>query len=106
VANPGAHDNDIHELEALRSRIPIGMFRGLYKDVDKAGIQYGRMKFHASFSEIVSIFGIINQPEALLETEATKKGRIEPHFDAMRSVSVRGFLWSSTRIDKVAKVRY
>jgi hypothetical protein len=42
------------------------------------------------FSEIIFLFGntVVNKLEALLDSEFTKRGRIEHHFYAMKSVSI------------------
>jgi hypothetical protein len=121
--DPGANGSDIHQLKVFRSRMPLGMFRELYKDVHKATIQYGRMAFHDNeearsrfiasfFGEIVSVFrsSIVNRPEGLLESEVTKKGRIEYHFNALRSVSIvfievkKVYTVGKDRLDVVAQV--
>ena len=77
------------------------MFRNICADVDKAMLQYGRMDSHDTeearsrfiaslFSEIICLFGnaVVNKPEGLLDSEFTKKGRIEHHFYAVNSVSI------------------
>ena len=64
------------------------------------------------FSEIVSLFGcaIINNPEALLDAEFTKKGRIEHHFYSMNSVSIvfievkKTYVLGKGRLDIIAQV--
>jgi hypothetical protein len=47
-------------------------------------------KYLQFFPEIVCLFGsaVINKPEGLLDSEFTKRGRIEHHFYAMDSVSI------------------
>src|SRR5437667_3015608 len=64
------------------------------------------------FSEIVCLFGstVIKKPEGLLDSEFTKKGRIEHHFYAMSSVSIVFFEVKKTytlgvgRLDVIAQV--
>ena len=69
-------------------------------------------KFPQLFSEIVCLFrsAIINKPEGLLESELTKRGRIEHHFYAMDSVSIvfvevgKTFVLGRGRLDVIMQV--
>jgi len=121
--DPTALGRDILPLDTFQSRIPKDMFLNICKDVDRALAQYGRMASHDNeearsrflasiFTEIVSLFGntVVNKPEALLDAEFTKRGRIEHHFVAMDSVSivfieVKKLLVSGTgKLDIIAQV--
>ncbi|KAL1965980.1 hypothetical protein VTN77DRAFT_4920 [Rasamsonia byssochlamydoides] len=88
-------------LEVFRSRIPTDMFREIIEDVELALKQYGpleshdneetRSRFLASlFNRIIGLFEsiIINKPGGLLESEFSKKGRIEHHFVAVDAISI------------------
>ncbi|KAI9780040.1 MAG: hypothetical protein M1839_007022 [Geoglossum umbratile] len=99
--DPSAMGTDIRPLETFRSRIPNDLFRSICADVDDAILQYGRMDSHDNeearsrfiasfFSKIVCLFGsaMVNKPEGLLDSEFTKRGKIEHHFYAMNSVSI------------------
>ena len=64
------------------------------------------------FSEIVFLFGgsVINKPEGLLESEFTKRGRIEHYFYAMTLVSIifievkKEYTSGTARLDVIAQV--
>jgi hypothetical protein len=64
------------------------------------------------FSEVVCLFGgsVINKLEGLLESEFTKRGRIEHHFYAMQSVSIifieikKEYTSGTGRLDVLAQV--
>ncbi|KAH0541742.1 hypothetical protein FGG08_003834 [Glutinoglossum americanum] len=99
--DPSAGGTDIRPLETFRSRIPKDLFWSICTDVDNAILQYGRMDSHDNeearsrfiaslFSKIVCLFGstVVNKPEGLLDSEYTKRGRIEHHFYALNSVSI------------------
>jgi hypothetical protein len=131
--------NDIPKLEVFRSRLSKDVFREVYRDVRKASLQYGRMEHHSNeetrsryitsvsrtkfpirsnlthlqlFSEVVALFrcAIVNNPEGLLDTEFTKKGRIEHHFCAVNSVSIvfievkKTYVMGEGRLDIIAQV--
>jgi hypothetical protein len=99
--DPSAEGSDILPLKTFRSRIPANVFGDICRDVDAAMEQYGRLEDHDNeearsrfitslFSQIVSLFGhaVTNNPEGLLESEFTKKGRIEHHFITVKSASI------------------
>lgn len=99
--DPSRNGGDILPLDVLRSRIPNNLFHNVGKDIDEAIVQYGRLTSHnieearsrfiaSLFSKIVCLFGsaVVIEPEGLLDAEFTKKGRIEHHFYAMKSISV------------------
>ena len=46
--DPGKMGDDIRKLEVFRSRLPMDVFREIYRDVRKASLQYGRMQYHSS----------------------------------------------------------
>ncbi|KAI9760483.1 MAG: hypothetical protein M1840_002411 [Geoglossum simile] len=121
--DPHAFGRDIKELEIFRSRLPVGVFRTIFEDVQKVSIQYGRMVSHeneearsrfiaAIFAEIVCLFGctVINKPERLLDSDVTKKGRIEHHFYALNSISIvfievkKEMFAGTAQLDVVAQV--
>jgi len=99
--DPSANGDDILPLDTFRSRIPKNVFRNICIDIDKAILQYGKMDSHDNeetrsrfiaslFSEIVCLFGnaVVNHPEGLLDSEFTRRGRIEHHFYAVNSISI------------------
>jgi hypothetical protein len=121
--NPDAGGSDIQQLDTFRSRIPIDVFRKICSDINDAILQYGRMAYHDNeearsrfiasfFSKIVGLFGsaVVNKPEALLDSEFTKRGRIEHHFYALRSVSIvfievkKPYVEGKGRLDIIAQV--
>jgi hypothetical protein len=121
--NPDAEGSDIRELDTFRSRIPIDIFEKILADVNLAMLQYGRMAYHKNeearsrfiaslFSRVVGLFGnaIVNKPEAMLDSEFTKREGIEHHFYALRSVSVvfievkKVLVLGDGRLDIIAQV--
>ncbi|KAN0073248.1 hypothetical protein V8E54_008468 [Elaphomyces granulatus] len=99
--DPNAGGRDMKPLEVFRSRIPKDIFKDITKDVDAALILYGPLESHDNEETrsrfIASLFGrlvclfqntIVNKPEGLLESEFTRKGRIEHHFIAVESISI------------------
>jgi hypothetical protein len=122
--DPDADGRDIRKLDTFRSRLPLDIFRKIHSDdVDLATLQYGRMESHNNeearsrfiasfFTRIVSLFGsaVINKPEALLDSEFTKSGRIEHHFYVLSSVSIvfievkKTYISGDGRLDIIAQV--
>ncbi|OJD11012.1 hypothetical protein AJ78_08130 [Emergomyces pasteurianus Ep9510] len=115
--------SDIQRVEVCRSRIPDAMFREIVTDVDESLTQYGPLEDHdneetrsrffaALFNKIVCLFNsaVINKPEGILDSEVTKRGRIEHHFLALKSVSIvfievkRELATGKHRMDMTAQV--
>jgi hypothetical protein len=98
-----AHDN-----EEARSRFITSVGCSLYhvptSDPDTRYLQF--------FSEIICLFGstVVNKPEGLLDSEFTRKGRIEHHFYAMGPVSIvfievkKTYVLGKGRLDVIAQV--
>ncbi|KAJ5977690.1 hypothetical protein N7501_001032 [Penicillium viridicatum] len=99
--DPDRADRDMLPLDVCRSRIPTDLFRDIVRDVEDAFTQYGPLDAHENeearsrficslFSRIVCLFKsvVVNKPETLLESEFTRRGRIEHHFISLDSVSV------------------
>jgi hypothetical protein len=121
--DPDVNGNDIKRLQTFRSRIPLGIFEKIFADVNKASLQYGRMVHHDNeearsrfiasfFTEIVCLFGnaVVNKPEAYLDAEFTKRGRIEHHFYALNSISIvfieikKTYTVGKAKLDTIAQV--
>ncbi|KAE8133560.1 hypothetical protein BDV38DRAFT_257966 [Aspergillus pseudotamarii] len=99
--DPSGTGRDMLQLDVFRSRIPTDMFRDIVRDVDDALTQHGPLDAHENeetrsrfisslFTRIVCVFNniVVNKPGTLLDSEVTRKGRIEHHFVALDSVSI------------------
>lgn len=60
--DPAASGRDIQKLEIFRSRLPMSIFRKIFKDIHKVSMQYGRLssleseEARSRFIAAVSIF--------------------------------------------------
>lgn len=99
--DPNGGGRDMSPLDVCRSRIPTDLFRDITGDVEDALTQYGPIDAHENeeaksrfisslFSRIVCLFNsiVVNKPGTLLESEFTRRGRIEHHFISLDTVGI------------------
>lgn len=91
--DPDRNGDDMKPLHVFASRMPHYVFYGILGDVDLAMSQFGPLQVQENeelFARIVARFGssVMNKPEGLLESNVTRKGRIEHHFTTFDSVSI------------------